>query len=51
MSKEEEKGFIKIIGNEVVTLTSETPYSGYHFETKIQAKFDKYDQSFKQKQQ
>ena len=32
--------------NEVVTLTSETPPSEDHFETKLQAKSDKSHQSF-----
>ena len=36
------------IENEVLTLTSETSSSEYCFETKLQAKFDKSDQIFKQ---
>ena len=36
------------IGNKVLTLSSETTYSEDHFETKLQAKFDKYDQYFEQ---
>ena len=36
------------IQNEVLTITSEHPCSEDHFEIKIQAKFDKYDQIFEQ---
>ena len=35
--------------NEVVTLTSETPYCEDHFKTKLQAKFSKSNLSFRQK--
>ena len=36
------------IENKMVTLTSETLSFEYCFETKLQAKFDKYDQIFEQ---
>ena len=39
------------IKNEFITLTSETSYSEGRFETKIQAKVDKYNQSFKQQEE
>ena len=39
------------IGNEVFTLTSETPSSKNHFEKKIQARFSKSDHSFEQQQE
>ena len=49
--KEETNNFSsEHIGNEVFTLTSETPSSEDQFETKYQAKFAKYDQSFEQQQ-
>ena len=35
----------------MINLTSEIPHSENHFETKLQAKFDKYYQCFKQQQQ
>ena len=38
------------IVNEVVTITSETPYNEDHFDTKIQAKFDKSDHDFEQQE-
>ena len=37
---------LKHIENDVLTLTYETSPSEYWFETKLQANFDKYDQSF-----
>ena len=39
------------IENKVVTLTSETSSSEYRFETKLQAKLDKSDQSFEQQEE
>ena len=36
------------IENEVINLTYETSSSGYFFETKLQAKFEKSDQIFEQ---
>ena len=36
------------IKNKTVTLTSKIVSSEYCFETKLQTKFDKYDQSFEQ---
>ena len=41
----------KYIENEMVTLTSETLSYEYCFETKIPAKYDKYDQSFEQQEE
>ena len=38
----------KYTENEKLTLTSEPSYDEYCFETKLQAKFDKSDQSFEQ---
>ena len=35
----------------MVPLTSGNPFSDDHFETKLQAKFDKYDQSFKHQEE
>ena len=39
------------IENNMVTFTSETSSSGDCFETKFQAKFDKYDQVFEQEEE
>ena len=51
LPREETNDFLsKIIGNEVVTLTSEATYSEDKLQTKIQAKFDKSEQSFEQQQ-
>ena len=36
------------IEDKMITLTSETLYSKDYLETKLQAKFDKYDQIFEQ---
>ena len=38
------------IENKVVTLTSETPSSKYHFETKPQANIYPFDKSFEKKE-
>ena len=51
LKEETNKFSSKLIVNEVVTITSETPSSEDHFETKLQAKFDKSDQTFEQQQQ
>ena len=38
------------IGNEVLNISSETPYYEDNFDTKLQANFDKYDQILKQQE-
>ena len=48
VTKEESNIFYsEHIENEVINLTSEAPSYENHFETKFQAKFDTYNQSFK----
>ena len=45
------KFLIRKIEKEVLTITSENSSYEDRFETKLQAKFDKYDQSFEQQQE
>ena len=48
---ESNKFLSKYIGNKLVPLNSETPYSENQFYTKLQAKFDKSDQCFEQQEE